>query len=482
MSNTDVYGLTKEGFKRKRLPEIKTQMFDRFEDFTGTKVNRNSDSVLGVIFGIAAYEFSDLWRVGEDNYNAMYANTADGVNLNNVAMTSGIVPIDAEQTKVYITCYGVDGTAIESGSIVSSTTDTDTTYSSMNDSTISKSNANYVEISMQNTPENNVTYKLSLNAKESVYTAKTSDTKANVLIALCSKLSVTGITFTITNDVLVIKTTDRTNTFNINVTGVSIDKVGTPILFECNSFGAITPILNDLTSITTGVNGWNSASNESDAIVGRDAETDTSLRQRWNAYLYNNSVAQTESIQAAVLSNVTGVTSCRVFENTKDTADEDGRPPHSIEVVVLGGDNKAIAKQIFSKKAPGIDTYGDNVISIQDSQDVAHEIRFNHPKEVKVWLKIALTKLSEEEWSSDNRDKVMSAVLSVGNALSLGQDVIIQRFIGDIYKNTKGVATVSITATTGEVAGEYSSENITISARELAVFDESRIEVTENIV
>ena len=47
----DYYGLSKDGFKRKRLPEIKSDIFQRFEDATGVTVEKGSNSILGVLVG-----------------------------------------------------------------------------------------------------------------------------------------------------------------------------------------------------------------------------------------------------------------------------------------------------------------------------------------------------------------------------------------------------------------------------------------------
>ena len=45
----DYYGLSKDGFKRKRLPEIKSDIFQRFEDATGVTVEKGSNSILCVL-------------------------------------------------------------------------------------------------------------------------------------------------------------------------------------------------------------------------------------------------------------------------------------------------------------------------------------------------------------------------------------------------------------------------------------------------
>ena len=54
------YGLTAEGFKRKRLPDIIKSINARLSDALGTKIQTSSNSVLGQLVGVFSYEISDL--------------------------------------------------------------------------------------------------------------------------------------------------------------------------------------------------------------------------------------------------------------------------------------------------------------------------------------------------------------------------------------------------------------------------------------
>ena len=54
------YGLSATGFKRKRLPEILQSINARISDTLGLKTQIQSNSVLGQIVGVFAYEIADL--------------------------------------------------------------------------------------------------------------------------------------------------------------------------------------------------------------------------------------------------------------------------------------------------------------------------------------------------------------------------------------------------------------------------------------
>ena len=107
------YGLTRDGFKRKRLPEILDSLNKRVADKLGMEIQTGSNSIFGQLHGVYAYELSDLWELAQNVYNAMYPNTAEGVSLSNAAALAGITLIDAERSSLVATCYGDNGTPMQ---------------------------------------------------------------------------------------------------------------------------------------------------------------------------------------------------------------------------------------------------------------------------------------------------------------------------------------------------------------------------------
>ena len=61
----------------------------------------------------------------------------------------------------------------------------------------------------------------------------------------------------------------------------------------------------------------------------------------------------------------------------------------------------------------------------------------------------------------------------------MGQDVILQRYFAAIFSATTGIGYINLTACTGDEATSYTTNNIEINERQIAVFDESRIEVSK---
>lgn len=467
------YGLTAEGFKQKRLADIIQSMNSRIADQLGVQISTEANSVFGQLIGVFSYEIADLWEQTAQVYGAMYPHTASGVSLDNSAALAGITPIAAEKTTVVCTCYGTNGTQIPYGSQIASASNSNVVFQCVDgNAVISSSSACDVGVTLSEV--NAETYTVTIDGTPHSYTASGTETIAQVLKALGS--AITEVTASVENDVLVLTEANQEDTFAIAITNnLTFEHIGSPVNFECLTAGAISPAVGDLTGIITTYAGWDAVSNNVSANVGREAESDTALRQRWNASLYTRSIGMTDSIASALMT-LNGVTSALVYENDSDTTDEDGRPPHSIEAVVDGGETDEIGLTIWQKKAAGIDTYGSQSVSVNDSQGFPHTIHFNRPLIVPIYLNIAVTEYPEEALPPNAQAMIVDAVINYGNTLTAGNDVILQRFMGAIYQNVPGIGYIAVTASTDGVT--YSTNNIQIDIRHVATFDATRVQVT----
>lgn len=480
MADEVKYGLTREGFRRKRLPEILAAINKRVADKLGIEIQTGSNSIFGQIHGVYAYEIADLWEQAQAIYNAMYPNTATGTSLSNAAGLAGIIAITAEKTTAVCTCYGSSGTAIPYGSQIANATNMAQTWTCIDaDAVISDRACTYASLDIPTTISMGNTYTLTINGDQKAYTAKEDDSIVQVLVGLSSQFTIEGVVLSTVDDILSVSASGEKQTFAIACSGLRIRSIGSPVTFQCDTAGAINPGAGTLTKILTAVAGWNSVANNAAAYVGRDAESDIALRQRWSLSLYDRAAAMTEAIAASIYANVDGVTTVKVHENDTDVEDDEGRPPHSVEAVVVGGDPDEIAEQIWRSKAGGIDTFGDTQATVIDSQGIRRTINFNRPEGIKVWLKVVIGKNPDEEFPPAGPQEIAAALLEKGNAQEIGEDVILQRYFSSVFKATTGVGYISLTAATGDTAGDYTTENIVINSRQIAVFDASRIEVDE---
>jgi hypothetical protein len=238
---------------------------------------------------------------------------------------------------------------------------------------------------------------------------------------------------------------------------------------------------NVLTNMISTVPGWNGVTNRFSATVGAFAETDDELRARYRLGVYRLGAGTLPSIRANVQQDIADVVSLAVYENPTDATDADGRPPHSVEVVIEGGDDASIAQKIRQVKPAGIRSHGNTTLMVPDDTGYQHEIKFSRPEERWVWLRAALTTTSEEALPGDVNQRVAQALAAAGNALGPGDNVYLQRLTGAALSATTGVARVDLTvvATAANAAapasGAYGSADIAMNTRQRATFDLTRI-------
>jgi uncharacterized phage protein gp47/JayE len=245
--------------------------------------------------------------------------------------------------------------------------------------------------------------------------------------------------------------------------------------------GPVQAATGTLTIIETPVTGVASITNALDAVLGRDTETDTQLRVRRLISLNRPGTATIDGIRNAVL-QVADVVQVAVIENSTDTVDGDGRPPHSFEAVVSGGIDADVAAAIFSAKSAGIATYGTEDKTVTDSQGFEHTVYFSRPVEVPVYLRATITTNTDSYegavYPATGDDAVAAAILAFAVAnYVLGHDVVLSQFYTPI-NTVEGVFGIEMEVSLN--GSDWQSTNLSIAANELATFDSSRITVVSS--
>lgn len=229
---------------------------------------------------------------------------------------------------------------------------------------------------------------------------------------------------------------------------------------------------NTIIKIISPLIGLDSVTNLSSTTGGQDEESDPNFRTRYFQSTSSGSGSTVDAIRAHVL-KVTAVTDCVVKQNKTNSA-VDGVPPHSIYVLVNGGDDTAIAKAILEKSPGGIDLYGTTTINIVDSQDVIQQIKFSRPTQKTVWIKVGIT--VDSDFPLDGNTQIKNAVLAYMASIKLGENVKIYKINAAITAlNINGIDDMSITLSVDGVT--YNAANISIDSDKIAVTDIEKIEV-----
>lgn len=476
------YGLTPQGPNIKRLDVILEEMHDRLSKKWGVNTRQNPESFMNHLLTNIGDAVAELWEFGEDVYHSQYPSTAEGTSLDNAAQYGGSTRETAAKSNYPIHCTGTDGTTLTAGTMISSTTNPTTFLSITDDKQITRSAFNRAQIKVASLGVDDV-YTVALNG--AVYSFEpTSATAVDILKGLAAVIK--DETFTVSVDeeeeLLVLEAVDTTSTnvlvLSENLTTQTVTSI---ITFGTVETGDILIPNGVITNIVKADAGLLEVVNLNGYIAGRDEEKDTEFRQSYADKIFNRSTMMLESIRSAILNKVQGVQSVAPYENPSHEWDEYGRPPHSIEIVVDGGDSVEIAKQILEKKAGGINTYGETAVVLAGEYDEDITIRFNRPTIVYTWYRLGIMLSKTQPIPPNYVDLLREVILEKMDAINAGKDVIPQEFVSELYKACSGITYIDValcgTTDSSLKPTEYNSRSLEITARQRAHTSESMIEV-----
>ena len=184
---------------------------------------------------------------------------------------------------------------------------------------------------------------------------------------------------------------DAGNQFYL-VSSISIVAPGSQSLsFRAAALGEVNVQLNTITNPVTNIAGVTGINNPSaPTIIGRNEESDAALRIRRQSSVAVPAIGFLDSLEAS-LSDLEGVTTAIVFENQTDTTDSNGIPPHSIWVVVEGGDVDSIGLTIYTKKSSGSGMRGTQTVNVPRPDGRIFVSRFDRPVNQDLWIRFSLS-------------------------------------------------------------------------------------------
>jgi len=476
------YGITPDGPNIKRLDTILDDMHTGLSKKWGVNTRQNPESFLNHFLTNIADRIAELWEFGEGTYYSMYPSTAEGRSLDNAAQYGGSTRETAAKSYYSIHCTGLDGTTLTAGTLISSTTNPTTQLSIVDAKQITRGAFNKAGIKVASIEPGNA-YTVAVNG--AVFSFSTEEA-SNLEILNGLALAIKDENFTTSvdavNEILNIEAKDLTSVNALVLSeNLTTDTVTSVIVFGTVETGDILLPEGVITNIVKADAGLLSVVNRCPYIAGRDEETDTEFRQSYADKIFNRSSKMLESIRSAILNNVQGVTSVAPYENPSHEWDEFGRPPHSIEIVVDGGDSTEIAKQILDNKAGGINTFGDVSVVLAGAYDEDITIRFNRPAKIHTWFRLGLILRKNEAIPPNYVDLLRKVVLDNMELLEAGSDVVPQEFMSELYDACSGISYIDIgiysSADPSAKPDGYPSRSVEITARQRAYTTEEMIEV-----
>lgn len=474
------YGLTENGPNIKRLDVILEEMHESLTKKLGVNTRQNPESLLNHLLTNVADHIAELWEYGSDVYYSQYPSSAEGSSLDNCLQFGGITREMPAKSYYYILCTGLDGTTIPAGTILATDTNPATQLVSEEEAQITRSNFNTAVVVMASESAQNA---LSIVLNGTLYTGTT-------LEEIASAIDSEDVTTAYADGALTITSEDETANHTMVLSeNLTTQTVGTVVQFPTEEYGDIVIPAGVVTKIVKSVTGLQSVVNVGSYIAGRLTETDSEFRQSHIDKIYNRSSRMLESIRSAILDNVQGAETVAVYENDSNVTDDMGRPPHSIEVVVDGGDKTEIAEQILDTKAGGISTYcSDNsngvTVTLKGLYGEDIDIRFNRPEKVYIYFQVGVTFSTKTNPPTNYAELIKDTILSCMDDLETGRDVVPQKFTDELYKNVSGVDYFDIhlhaSSDPSESPTSYEDRSVAITARERAITSESKIGVVIN--
>lgn len=235
---------------------------------------------------------------------------------------------------------------------------------------------------------------------------------------------------------------------------------------------------NTILNITNPKLGIETVTNAAPFEGGRNTETDAEFRDRYYLSVDFAGGVNIDAIVAEIYESVEAVIAVIGDENDTDVTNKNGLPPHSIEIVAYGGLDEQIAKAIYRRKAAGIQTFGNTVVSVINASGTTYDVHFSRPTPVSVWVRITGL-VTDRYFPLDGIEQIKRNVVSYIGAdtrggLNIGQSVIRVQLPTEVLK-VRGVVDFKLQISPdGETFGW---DNIEIAARQKVVTTENMVMV-----
>lgn len=227
--------------------------------------------------------------------------------------------------------------------------------------------------------------------------------------------------------------------------------------------GDIRADAGEITVIAGGsTRGWQQVHNPLGADPGAPVETDYQLRKRQSISTALPSLTAFEGTKGGV-ANIVGVTRWQGYENDTSETDENGIPPHTICMVVEGGDSQTIADIIALKKTPGCGTYGNTALQVFDKYGIPNKIKFQRPQDIEMAVEIDIRVL--QGYYTITGTDIKQNLITYINELEIGDDILLSKLYTPINaaEPVAGVRTFDVVdLRIGVKAGVLASVNMDI--------------------
>lgn len=255
------------------------------------------------------------------------------------------------------------------------------------------------------------------------------------------------------------------------------------VLADCTVTGPIEAVANSITAQVTIIAGVATVDNASDAVLGRDTETDTELRQRFGQSAQATGAATDPAIRAALLA-LTTVDQAVVISNRTLLVDAFGIPPKSFRAIVWPDPgafpaDQEIYEAIWEKQPAGIGSDGTRSATVTDSQGFDQVVSYSLATALPLTIEATLT-TDPDFYPGDGDDQVAAAIEAYVSTLSIGSDFVNVTCLCAIVASVPGITSLTILATTTPPVTPADDQNIAADIDEIFTVDPVDITVVSS--
>lgn len=474
------YGLTTAGFIPKTTDVIQAELIEDIRAITGFEnVATTASSAMGNLIAVLTEREALIWALALLVWQSGFRDYATGLSLDNTVALIGNSRLDEANSTVTLTLYNTSSTnpvTVTADSQARQST-TGVVWETLEDAEIPALSTLLSSLDVANiTWQSGTTVRSTFNG-----------TPTLTAVAVGDEITFSGCTNAVNNGTFVISAINTgsywvefTNSSRTSATGnetgspgtADIDDVETSVDVEAQSLnaGPYEASIGSINEIVTPISGWDAVSNQAQAEVGRNIETDAELRRRAALETVSADGGTLEAVKRTVEA-VTGVVYVSGEEN--DTAATVGSlPEHSIHITVVGGADQDIVDAIGSSKAAGISTYGTDSGTWTDSTGNNHTIYFSRVDEINPYFIVNLT--TDANYPADGDDLVKAAMEAT--EWEHGQDLLNYLLVTAIgASDIPGILTIQVLQSLSP--GPVASTNITIASTEVVNITTDRITV-----
>lgn len=253
----------------------------------------------------------------------------------------------------------------------------------------------------------------------------------------------------------------------------TVDNINT-MRFLSREKGEIAASAGAITQVLTPLNGIESITNPSPAVLGTKEETDFALRKRIKNLQALNSTSQILSLESELATISENFIVLENFTGEQSTIDGAVIDAHSIFVCIQGGSDKQIAQALFNKKSLGCGMTGTTSYTLKLPHGQEFIAKFTRPTLMPIKIKMSIKNVATQPFNFIKL--ATTTILNLFNALAkVGVNLYSSEFIQAVAN--AGVSDI-LAASLALKSDNIDKLNIDFNATQFPTLSEEDIEIT----